>query len=396
MNRRIDALDGLRGVAILLVLACHLIDLKPVGAWPNLISKGLFVGVDLFFVLSGFLITGILLRTADDPHRTRNFYVRRALRIFPAYYTVVLATTAVVCLWHTDARIVTDTREMLPSFLLFGHNLVGTLSPERPLLRELKPLWSLAVEEQFYLIWPWLIWRCQPQHRLRLCVWVMVIALAFKFGMTLRGLHAGSIYQFTLSRMDTLAAGSFLAVWLAQHGERPLPRWMHWMPWIASVCLITMFIVCRGMRQSQGPLITTLATSATPWIFGGVLYASLQAQSLAQRGFSHPLLRFFGRYSYGLYLVHFIADAGVRLWWLPTLAQWTGLSGNALSWLIAAISLLCSIGLALLLHRLIEAPALRLKKYFDAEAAHTGHGVSTGASLPPAGTPPHASPTASP
>ena len=112
MNTRDQALDGLRGIAILLVLVGHLIEIQPTSAltgWLNQAIKSLWIGVDLFFVLSGYLITDILVRTRQDARRVRNFYMRRALRIFPAYYLIVIGTVLVVTAFHGDARIVADT-----------------------------------------------------------------------------------------------------------------------------------------------------------------------------------------------------------------------------------------------------------------------------------------------
>lgn len=367
MTGRDQALDGLRGIAILLVLACHLLQFQPTSlltTWLNLLSKSLWIGVDLFFVLSGFLITGILIRTRQHAHRVRNFYVRRTLRIFPAYYLMVLATVSVVWAFHSNPRIVEDTLGFFPSLLVFGQNIVSSISPERPMLRELTPLWSLAVEEQFYLFWPWLVWRCKPENLSKLCLGLLATALISKFGMVLAGVQAPAIYHLTLSRMDTLAVGALLATWHA--AGRPLPRWTRLLPVLAGLGLVALFIGCRGLRMSEGALVIALATAATPFLCGGILQASLAEAGALRRALSIKVLVFFGTYSYGLHLVHFIADAGVKLALTPQLSpHW---QGNRLMLLLAAISVVASVLMALLLHRLVEAPALRLKARFAADA----------------------------
>lgn len=360
MSARVKALDGLRGIAILLVLVCHLLDLQPASGWPNQFSKSLWIGVDLFFVLSGFLITSILIRTRDDVHRARNFYIRRVLRIFPAYYFVVLATVVFVWQLHPNKAVVADTTGMLPAFFLFGQNMVSAISPDRPLLRELIPLWSLAVEEQFYLLWPWLVWRCRPQALPGLCLGLLVTALVCKFGMVMAGVKADAIYLLTFSRMDTLAVGAFLAAWQAS-GKRALPMWTKALPVLAAMGLLALFAIHHGLRMYRGALVVALATTATPFLFGGWLQASLKP-GYWQRFLCNRALVFFGTYSYGLYLVHFIADAGVQKWLRPGLSLW--LDGNILSAAVAAVSTVCAIGLALVLHRCVEAPALRLKSRF--------------------------------
>jgi len=360
MTSRIMAMDGLRGIAILLVLACHLLEMRPESGWLNQLSKSMWIGVDLFFVLSGFLITSNLIRTRTDAQRARNFYARRILRIFPAYYLVVLGTVVLVWQLNPDERVVADTTGLLPALLLFTQNIVSAVSPERPLLRELTPLWSLAVEEQFYLFWPWLVWRCRPESLCKLCLSLLAFALVFKFGMVLANAKADAIYLLTLSRMDTLAVGAFLAAWHAA-GVRPLPYWIKALPMLAAVALLALFVTSHGLRMYKGALVVALATSATPFLFGGWVQASLSA-GWWQRSLCHPVLVFFGTYSYGLYLVHFIADAGVQNWLRPRLALW--FDGNHLSGVVAVVSMACSVSMALVLYRCIEAPALRLKNRF--------------------------------
>ena len=362
MNTRDQALDGLRGIAILLVLVGHLIEIQPTSAltgWLNQAIKSLWIGVDLFFVLSGYLITDILVRTRQDARRVRNFYMRRALRIFPAYYLIVIGTVLVVTAFHGDARIVADTVGFTPSLMVFMQNIVSAIDPARPMLREFTPLWSLAVEEQFYLLWPWLVWRCRTEQLPRLCLAVLGTALLLKAVMVFGGFKATAIYHLTFTRMDTLAVGAWLAARQAT-GAPPLPRWNWIVPFAAATLLAALFLYAFGLRMTRGALVVALATSATPWLFGGLLHASL-VPGLLRRSLAHPWLTFFGRYSYGLYLVHFIADAGVRLWLKPLLP----LAGNAAMLVVAGISLAGSVLLALLLHRLVEAPALRLKSRFD-------------------------------
>src|SRR5579862_7894518 len=150
------ALDGLRGVAILSVMVEHLA--------PRLLAGGGWVGVDLFFVLSGFLITGVLLDGKDDPHRGRTFYVRRALRIFPLYY----ATLALITFGPLAKALALGlSAQTLGWYWIYGTNwqiALGMAHIGGPIAY----FWSLAVEEQFYLIWPLIIWHTQPKTAKRI------------------------------------------------------------------------------------------------------------------------------------------------------------------------------------------------------------------------------------
>src|SRR4051794_3114804 len=160
----IPELDGIRGIAILMVLVCHASSWMASDRWRMFLQNGR-VGVDLFFVLSGFLITGILLDTRHDKNRTRNFYVRRGLRIWPLYF-VFLAVALIAF------------RKMLPAqpniwvYVLFIQNFLY-LREAGPFL---EPTWSLAVEEQFYMVWPWLAFRLSRATIFKVCCAVLVVS----------------------------------------------------------------------------------------------------------------------------------------------------------------------------------------------------------------------------
>ncbi len=145
---RIPELDGIRGIAVLLVLALHGF------AWPmqwetwhgfprviQLLTLPGGLGVNLFFVLSGFLITGILLDAAGEPHYFRNFYGRRALRILPLYYLTLLL---IFVPYPSSGK-----------FVLLGLFYISNMTGIFGVLNVYGPLWSLSVEEHFYLLWPW-------------------------------------------------------------------------------------------------------------------------------------------------------------------------------------------------------------------------------------------------
>ncbi len=212
LDGHIPVLDGIRGVAILLVMAYHF--LHPGGhilaIVPEAIARAGWVGVDLFFVLSGFLITGILLKTKADPHYLRNFYMRRTLRIFPLYYAFL------TCLFVVGASI---TSLNTPGFKeVAKHQLwlwtytanIGQYWTGKLLFAsgwvEANHLWSLAVEEQFYLVWPAIVLLFSRHALMRLCIFI--IASAFIFRVMSQTMGDG----FVLWRADALIVGGLRAI----------------------------------------------------------------------------------------------------------------------------------------------------------------------------------------
>ena len=165
-RRHIPVLDGLRGLAVVLVLLFHL-DRLSGAAWPDRVLARLFgagwVGVDLFFVLSGFLITGILVDTAAQRNFFRNFYARRALRIFPLYYALLVVGFAVYPTFAPAIHADRDWRLFLDGQWWFWSYLANIrLAAVGGAPMNFGHLWSVAIEEQFYLVWPLLLllaWR---------------------------------------------------------------------------------------------------------------------------------------------------------------------------------------------------------------------------------------------
>jgi peptidoglycan/LPS O-acetylase OafA/YrhL len=158
--------NGIRGLAVLMVFFSHFIWMVKFGRIP-LIERFLFVGVDLFFVLSGFLITGILFDSLEDPHYFRNFYVRRALRIFPLFYGIFLLLLILTPLmhlaYHADMLfgalyIENLTRPWLVFNQTYPMQIVLLHHGSRSTVAALGHFWTLCVEEQFYLIWPAVVW----------------------------------------------------------------------------------------------------------------------------------------------------------------------------------------------------------------------------------------------
>ena len=210
----IPALDGVRGLAILLVIAFHArVVFGSTAEIPylgfRLLGLG-WSGVDLFFVLSGFLITGILLDSCESPTYFRTFYLRRVLRIFPLYFAY-LFLILVVARFTWLAISGTDLWQSTNPWWYFTY-LLNWKADHGYNDHVLGHLWSLAIEEQFYMVWPAVVWLAPRRHLQWLCLAVAAGALGARFWMGSHGFDSEAVYRMTPGRMDTLALGAFVAV----------------------------------------------------------------------------------------------------------------------------------------------------------------------------------------
>jgi peptidoglycan/LPS O-acetylase OafA/YrhL len=360
----IPALDGLRGCAILAVLLLHFTSAlgAPAGAPARLVKQAFsmgWTGVDLFFVLSGFLITGILADARDKPHRLRTFYVRRALRILPLYYGFVLLLFVVPPLVGARAYT-TAPADQLPYWLYLQN-----VSPlHNGALDFAAHLWSLAIEEQFYLVWPLVVFTLSRAGALRVCAACLLGALALRVASVLAGTDLHAVYFLTPVRIDGLALGGAIALIARGGGLARLRR-------IAPAVLAASAAVLAGATlhpsgfDPGGAYMVAAGYSALAFFFAAVLVLALGARTAPlPRLLSGRALRFFGRYSYGLYVVHVPLIALARMagvtpsrfagtrWELP------GLLGYAA--LMAAASIL----VALASWHLYEQPFLKLRSRF--------------------------------
>jgi peptidoglycan/LPS O-acetylase OafA/YrhL len=202
---RVAALDGIRGIAIIWVILHNSIDVSHASAtgilWVlSILAHPGWIGVQLFFALSGFLITAGLLDTRGTPHFYRNFYVKRALRILPLYYSVLLLLLVIaprVAAPHWPFDIGSQA-----SLWLFTVNWTHT-SPYG-----FAHFWSLAVEEQFYLVWPLLVFWLTPRRLLTACICLSVLALVLRSAMVAMGADGWTLYTLTPCRIDALALGA--------------------------------------------------------------------------------------------------------------------------------------------------------------------------------------------
>jgi peptidoglycan/LPS O-acetylase OafA/YrhL len=366
----IPALDGLRGCAILAVLLLHFTAAPVAGGLAGMVKQAFSVGwmgVDLFFVLSGFLITGILADARDTPHRFRDFYVRRALRILPLYYGFVLLLFVVPPLLGARAYT-TPLADQLP-YWLYLQNL-------RPLTNGAADfaahLWSLAIEEQFYLVWPLLVFTLSRRGALRMCVALVLGALAYRVACVFTVDDLRRVYFLTPGRVDGLALGGAIAMVARGPGG---PAWLRRRaPGVlaASLAVLGGAALHPSGFNPAGAYMVSVGYTALACCFGAVLVLALDARpSFLTRLLSGRVPRFFGRYSYGLYVVHLP---------LIVLGRLAGVSPDAfagtaweLAGLLGYVALMgaVSIVVALASWNLYEKPFLELKARWAPRASHS-------------------------
>jgi len=360
-------LDGLRGLAILLVLLLHFTtDMEIAGGTLAAAVRSVFqigwVGVDLFFVLSGFLITGILADNRGSDRYFSAFYARRALRILPVYFLAVVAA------FHLLPRVFegfdTGGVRTEAAFWLFLTNFVQL--PDQ-LARTVGHFWSLAIEEQFYLMWPLVVLFTTRQQARRIAFLTVILSPIARFVALQAGVSGGSVYHFTPFRLDGLATGAFIALSMRDPEARAALRKLSTIGGIAAAVVAA---VLFGPVHIPEPLSLrldfTIGFSSLCIGFGSLLTRVVLAEpgSRLCRMLSRPVLVTLGTYSYAMYLVHVpllrvVSKLAVPPEWPPS-QEWP------LLWVLGytAVLSLLTLGAALVSWQLIEKPFLALKRRF--------------------------------
>ena len=349
----LPALDGLRGVAILLVLVFHL---TPWGqsaadqASAQLTAFGAS-GVDLFFVLSGFLITGVLWRSRG-PGGLSSFWIRRVLRIWPLYGAVLVALFVVLPLVKHGWTEYPMNELWADRWYYWLHstNIKAALQDRMSLPYKTDHFWSLAVEEQFYLLWPLVVLRIRTLDKLlRVSCWMIVGSWLLRIivaGVLDRPVAA---YVLMPTRMDGLAFGSAI---FALNAMGRLGRWRR----LAIPAGVVAFAVALTPGISAWSTTVRVAASICCAAFMVVILTG--SASVVDR----PWLRMFGRYSYGIYIVHQPLELALKPFeaWargLPTLGGWS--LPSAFVYFSGATAI--SLGLAMISYHLFERRFLSLK-----------------------------------
>jgi peptidoglycan/LPS O-acetylase OafA/YrhL len=373
---RFPALDGMRALPVTMVFAFHYAGGSNSGPLLHGVTAMRLQGwgaLDLFFALSGFLITGVLYDTRDDSHFFKRFYARRILRIFPIYYLMALVLLMLTPVFHYAWR----PQHLL--FLAYVGNYAAAFMPSLYQVHARFPaanlyighLWTLCVEEQFYLLWPLLVWSIRDRVKL---IWTAAglslisvalrIWLVYGLGSDLRG---GWLLTMLPFHLDALLIGAILA--LLMRGEAA-GQWQRRFKWVFAAAiggLLIGYVLNRdGWFPSFGFPLTALASA-------GLIGWGLLPDSPAGRVFGLRPLRVFGKYSYGFYVVH-----------LPFAAAWAALAkvvGQRLHsshWgygIVMTVNFGVSFLVARASYNFYEIRFLRKKRYFQydcEEAAKSG------------------------
>ncbi len=366
------ALDGLRAIAFLMVFVFHygsgpfqIPYLTPVFSWG-------WMGVDVFFVLSGFLITGILYDSLHSECFFRNFYIRRALRIFPLYYGVwilaLLLTPVLHIYWnrYNFAMAAYVGNFWAPLHLAHPHALPGAVlfspyhagGPARSI--NFGHFWTLCIEEQFYLVWPAIVWWVRSRRALlQLCLGVVVLVPIVRLWYAYAhpaGVAAGTLYVGTFFRIDSILLGAAIALWLRGPAtDVGTTRRAASITAVAAPALFLAGYLFTG--RYHGPTTRFVGVCGFTLIAitcGALLLLAIDPSTWLTRVLQRRPLLFLGRLSYGLYVFHFIplglvAKAYLRL--QPYHIQLT----------VQPLTFAALVGVAWLSFRFYESPFLRLK-----------------------------------
>jgi peptidoglycan/LPS O-acetylase OafA/YrhL len=362
-HARIPELDGIRAIAIWIVLIFHIFygwvpvdhDFSPIPRSVMFVIAHGWLGVDLFFILSGFLITGILIDAKETPHYFRNFYARRFLRIMPLYFAVVFVFF--FCYRHYRTFLILST--------LFAANLAYLFNvgvPHGPAV-----LWSLAVEEHFYLIWPLLVLLLDRSKLTILAISIVVLTpvargIAIAHGMPIDD----TVYVYSWFRFDGLALGALAAIWIRSSYASPRNTYRLACLLVGVIIAMTIIGAPFGILHTRSVLGSALRYTQAQFPFAAFLLLALVLQGTwLTAGLRNPLARLSGSLSYCLYLIHFaLRDAfqflkryfGIRF----------GVASGGLGEIFVrgAFIILASFGIAMLTKKYLEKPFLRLKRFF--------------------------------
>ncbi len=361
-RRHLPGLDGIRGLAILMVMFSHFIvvggHLKGDNPFERLLKSG-YLGVDLFFVLSGFLITGILIDSKQMPGYFRVFYIRRALRIFPLYYGLLaISWLTVVFITPQDKAVLTGVDSMA-WFWAYASNIGMAVKGDwlnSPTWVGLGHFWSLAVEEQFYLVWPLLVFLLPVKWLKRLCIVLVLASPLLFYGLT-EWMGNRSTYVSTPGRLGVLAVGGWLAITWRERGG-----WNKVMPKLGPVALVAGVVLLLERSFIPWPLSTY-----EPTIVLVVSAACVGMAATARWGaafFESRVLRWLGKYSYGIYVYHH----ALKPVWARYVWDWLLVPHLGTGWLATIcytiIATTASLSLAWLSWACFEEPILTLKSRF--------------------------------
>jgi peptidoglycan/LPS O-acetylase OafA/YrhL len=374
MTGYIRGLDGLRAIAILWVMLGHVL---PASKWNvttnyhkvfELLASAGWVGVQLFFVISGFLITKILLGGKGQEKQLSNFYMRRSLRIFPVYYfTLFVLFIALPLMGFTLSWLSAETENQL-WFWVYLNNWI------RPFIdnKGFSHLWSLAIEEQYYLVWPFIVIFLDKKWLIRICLGMIISAPIFRFLLFYyyapdTDVGARAAYDFTFARWDAIALGSLLAVIVS---NAVYLKWLQ--KYYLKILAVSLFLIFLELGIAHtfnsvgegGIELFNQSTSAFA-CFALVFLVIWKNQNGFVKVLEIPPMKLIGKYSYAMYIFHLPI---MVVWFKYFMPDYNGMSEMRILlqvFLNYLIIFALTFSLAAVSWQVIEHPMLRLKRHFQ-------------------------------
>lgn len=379
---RYPSLDGLRGFAAVAVIFNHLGPQSAIDAqWWSLpivwAAEFGWIGVDLFFVLSGFLITGILIENRTASNYFAAFYAHRALRILPVYFLLLLINTVIIPVFFPAFFATMSTPGLLwPHWLFLTSLWLVNSHIGMAWVTYLGPTWSLSIEEQFYLIWaPIVRWLNNKQ------LFLLAVAVLFA-GILLRCVllpdfdprYLSQVVFFTLTHLDGLCIGIILRLAFNSREARPAlhtfaKSWWIWVALVAAIFAIDSQIGRLGVSSVYGPVSLRVGFTAIALMFAAIVANGILVDGWIRSIFDWKILRQLGSYSYFMYLFHWTVGG-------PAALAITSYIGNPGKLWLFAIQFVLTVAMAHLSFVAIERPAMRMRRRFpfrDSATSGPGH-----------------------
>ena len=368
----LPALEGVRGYAFILVFLVHYSSGESIPAhlpgyallsyaWFSMLSLG-WLAVPVFFAVSGYLITRILYRSKGREGFFRVFYGRRSLRVFPLYYLVIATILVTAVLFHKKCEPQTLLYFLYLQNIWCPDHVFGSHFPYRYWIN-IDHFWSLAVEEQFYILWPFVIWVCRTRESmLRVCYGVLAVCFMVRLGWPLLSVYhipLGNAYISTWTRVDGIVCGAIVALW---HEAREIPRKAVTVSYSVAgfgLSILVYRAITFGYSIPNERFNVAFLLPLANLICAAVLVLLLTENTWVNRVCSRSWICRLGRLSYGLYVFHFLYLRTFKEILPKRIAPITGLFWAQV--IGAAAAFLVTWILAVLAYHLIEKPALRAK-----------------------------------
>ena len=362
-SRYIKPIDGLRALSIILVIFFHA-NLFEGRASDNLLVFNILnsfdAGVSFFFLISGFLITGILVDTKNQEGFFKKFYARRFLRIFPLYYLILIGAFFIVPLFDHSRVAKWATVDSTWYWLFLSNYYIAFKGQFQHGLVDLS--WSLSIEEQFYLVWPFVVYYLKPKNILRASLLGITLSLVLRIYFRSTGASDLLIHLFTFSRLDGLCLGAILA--LGYRGLIKLPELSKIPVFIGVMPLLLHYFFLLNTSSASIFLRGTFSYTLVALFFA---FFFMKVISGEKSLFNNSLLITVGKYSYGIYLTHYPIASYLRPYFQNYFDKYydipLAIYGTQLIYVL--IVLIGSLAISYAIFHFYEKHFLKLKKFFE-------------------------------